>query len=290
MSYKALFIGLTTIDIQYFVDHFPIPNTKIKTDAPIIAVGGPAANASITFSALGGQADFLTCIGKNNFSNLILDEFKRFGVHVFDRLNNIEFEPIIAAVITTLSNSDRTIITHHPEKLELVASNVKIDLEKYDLIFTDGFYPQISIEICKQASNAHIPVAFDGGSWKPHLINLLEYVDFAICSGNFHIPTCKTDKETISFLKNYGIKKVAISKGEKSIVSDRESIEIEQVSAIDSLGAGDVLHGSFCWYWLHNKQFEKALKLASKVATFSVQFKGTHQWIKTPEAKKFTLS
>ena len=287
MSYRALFIGLTTIDIQYFVDHYPIPNTKIKTDAPTITVGGPAANASITFSVLGGDADFLTCIGSNSFSKLIYDEFNRYGVNVIDQLNGTEFEPIISAVITTLSNADRTIITHHPKKLEIKTLPVNLDVAEYDLVFTDGFYPEMSIEICKEARKANIPVVFDGGSWKPHLTKLLEYVDYAICSGNFHIPGCQSDQEIISNLKTYGIKKVAISKGEKSIVYEQLNIEIEEVKAVDSLGAGDVLHGSFCWYWLHNNQFGEALKLASKVATFSVQFMGTHSWINSPEVNQF---
>lgn len=276
---KALFIGLTVIDIQYFVEHYPQPNTKLKTEAPLIAVGGPAANAAITFSVLGGKADFLTCIGENSFSQVILNDFEKFGVTVIDQLKGAETDPIVSAVITTLTNSERTIITHHPNELAAEPLHDSLSPSNYDLIFVDGFYPELGVEILAEAKRLHIPVVFDGGSWKAHLPGVLKFVDVAICSGNFHPPKCTSSYETISFLKSFGITEVAISKGEENIESESFNVEIEKVNAVDSLGAGDVLHGAFCWYWLQSFNFKMALEKASKVATFSVKFKGTHQWI-----------
>ena len=179
---KALFIGLTTIDIQYFVEHYPLPNTKLKTDSPLIAVGGPAANAAITFSVLGGKADFLTCIGANTFTSIVNDDLARYNVTVFDQLKDQATDPIVSSVITTLSNSDRTIITHHPQELNHTVPVNKIteQLDDYDLIFVDGFYPELSKSILPEAKKRQIPVILDGGSWKTHLPELLKYIDIAI--------------------------------------------------------------------------------------------------------------
>ena len=54
MKKNGLFLGLTTIDIQYFVDSFPASNVKVKTHPPEIMVGGPATNAAVAFAHLNG--------------------------------------------------------------------------------------------------------------------------------------------------------------------------------------------------------------------------------------------
>ena len=278
-SKKALFIGLTTIDIQYFTNQYPAPNTKLKTDAPLIAVGGPAANAAITYSVLGGSADFLTCIGEHQFAQVAFNDLKKYKVNVIDQKAGIESDPIVSAVITTLSNSERTIITHHPSLSETICKPVNINLEKYGLILIDGFYPQILSDILPEANKRNIPVVFDGGSWKDHLPTLLKHIDIAICSANFHPPECDSDEEVVKFLKSFGINEVAISKGHSDIVCEPSVIKVKQVEAVDSLGAGDILHGAFCWFWQQSNNFSESLKNASDIASFSVQYRGTHKWI-----------
>lgn len=279
MNKKGLFIGLTTIDIQYFVDQYPTPDTKVKTDEPCIAAGGPAANAAITYAYLGGEAHFLTCIGQNAFRQLILDDFQSCNIHTLDFLKNENFNPIVATVITT-SNSERTIITHHPEVLQKRATKNIVNISDYDFIFTDGFYPELAVPICSEAKRLGLPVIFDGGSWKPQLPELIPLVDVAVCSNNYRPPGCITPEQAISFTKQLGVKKVAISRGERGIIGIDFKIEIEKVDAIDSLGAGDVLHGALCWYLMEGRNFKDALIAASKVATFSTRYKGTRSWMK----------
>lgn len=278
MIKKALFIGLTTVDIQYFVDQHPEENKKIKTDEPLVVAGGPAANAALTYAYMGGQVDFLSCIGENSFSKILYDDLKRkCSLSIIDAKKGEEYNPIIATILTS-KNGSRTIVTHHPQKIDSYTFDV--NLNNYDLVFTDGFYPEIAIPICKEANQLKIPVVFDGGSWKTHLTNLLEYVDYAICSADFIPPNCKTITDIFTFLQGYGIQYNAISKGEMSIETEGKSIPIEHVRAYDTLGAGDILHGAFCWYLTNkNFQFHKALTKASKIATESVKHKGTRSWM-----------
>ena len=68
MQYRGLFIGLTTIDIQYFVETFPGSNRKVKTATPDILVGGPATNAAVAFAHLNGRAFLASAAGRNSFS------------------------------------------------------------------------------------------------------------------------------------------------------------------------------------------------------------------------------
>ena len=71
MKHEALFVGLTTIDIQYFVEEIPRSNTKIKTEIPDILVGGPATNAAVAFAYLNKTATLASPVGLNAFSTFI---------------------------------------------------------------------------------------------------------------------------------------------------------------------------------------------------------------------------
>lgn len=277
---KALFIGLTTVDIQYFVDEYPKPNTKLKADAPLVVAGGPAANAAIAYNYLGGTVDFLTCIGNNSFRELLATDLKHHGVNVIDYFDNKPFQPIVATVITNINNSERTILTHHPDPFKEQIKDDIVDLNEYAFVFTDGFYPELAVPICREARRKGLKVIFDGGSWKPQMTSLLPLVDVAICSSDYYPPGCNTLNEIIAYTKEQGVDYVAISRGEKSIITEHGEVRIEQIEAIDSLGAGDILHGAFCWYFYQNYAFESALHKASEIATYSAKSKGTRSWMK----------
>ena len=63
----GLFLGLSTIDLQYLVEQPPKANEKIVAQEQTLAAGGPATNACKTFSALGGQGTLTSAFGKNEF-------------------------------------------------------------------------------------------------------------------------------------------------------------------------------------------------------------------------------
>lgn len=287
MNTKGLFIGLTTLDIQYFVNEHPVANTKIKADAPVVAAGGPAANAAIAYAIMGEEAHFLTHIGQNHFSFFLNSDMQKHGVKVIDASKGYTFEPVIASVVTNVSNSHRTIITHHPSGGELNDSELQgIQVADYAFVFTDGFFPETAVPFLRKAKEKNVPVIFDGGSWKAHMPEILPFVDIGIFSDNFNPPNCKNYHAIFEYLQQIGIKYAAISRGNEAILTSDTEIPVEQVKAIDSLGAGDILHGSFCHYFLQHNNFEKALSQAAETATFSTLFKGTREWIQHWKNKK----
>ena len=285
MNKKILFIGLTTVDIQYFVDEFPLPNQKLKTEPPHIYVGGPAANAAITCSFLNGKADLITCIGENAFSHFIKDDFIQNNICVFDFAENKSFSPIIASIITTIKNSDRSVISHFPAKTEYDNLAVQeFGISDYQLVMTDGFYPAIALPVCRIAHEQGIPVILDGGSWKPGIEEILSFTDVAICSEQFLPPGCNSIIDVIHYLSQKSISNSAITRGEKSIIwSDSKNIheiEVSKTKSIDSLGAGDIFHGAFTYFYSINGDFQESLTRASTVASYSTRYKGTREWMK----------
>lgn len=283
MKFKGLFIGLTTVDIQYFVDVFPEANQKVKAAAPEMLIGGPATNAAIAFSALNNGAFLISSVGENSFSDLVRNDFDIHNVYLTDLSAEKAIQPVIATVVTS-GNGDRNIFTHHPLPLKPIHLPEQIlDEINPEIVMLDGFYPDFSVALAREAQSRKIPVVLDCGSWKTHLPELLPFVDIVICSSDFYPPSCSLPADIFDFLNELGIQSAAISRGGDSILlrlGKKESeIQVENVLPKDTLGAGDILHGAFCYYYLLEREFTSALTKASRVASFSCKFKGTRQWL-----------
>ena len=284
MNYKGLFVGLTTVDIQYFVGEFPQPNQKIKTNKPDVYVGGPASNAAVAFSYLNNKAVLVSAVGENSFASFIHSDFQQTGIEHFDLKQNENFQPVLASVITS-KNGERTIFTSHPENVETKMNVAELfRMVQPEILMIDGFYPSFALECAKWAKQNKIPVVMDCGSWKPQYNYLLDFVDVAICSADFFPPNCSNSNDVINFLLTKKIEFSAISRGEKNLLytanKHLKEIKIKPVEVFDTLGAGDFLHGAFCAYFLTKESFESALKNAADIASFSCTFKGTRTWIK----------
>lgn len=76
----------------------------------------------------------------------------------------------------------------------------------------------------------------------------------------------------------------AITRGEHPIIyrtpEGTGEMAIESVEVVDTLGAGDILHGAFCYYSAKGNTFVSALLQASRIATLSCQTFGTRSWMK----------
>ena len=280
---QALFFGLTTLDIQYCLDEFPSANVKVKTDPPLFFVGGPATNAAVAFAALNGGAALITAIGQNPFRSIFADDFQSCGIEWTDLMLEQQCKPVMATVVTS-SGGDRTIFTHHPAKLDILLDEKKLfDQHRPELLMLDGFYPEVAIKLASEARRRQIPVVFDGGSWKPHLPELLPFVDYAICSNDFYPPACQTPEAVFTFLDQFAITCKAITRGKDPVMAkvldQIEFLTVPQVETVDTLAAGDFFHGAFCYYLLTKNTFFDALQKAADFASQTCSFKGTREWL-----------
>lgn len=286
MNHSTLFLGLNTIDIQFLIHRYPQENTKTKALDNAVHIGGPATNAAITHAFLGGQSFLLTCIGKNEFSPFVKRNLDAFGVKYQDLTPEYTGSPTFASVLTSEEDGERTIFSYAP-KHQACNHNLRdqIQFREFSSLLLDGFHPEVALQMARLAKNNGIPVILDAGSWKPQMECLLAAADIVICSADFHPPAVHESGDVFRYLHlRYGITKVAVSRGNKNIRfsengRDIEEIPVHPVRAKDTLGAGDVLHGAFSYYYSIHADFESSLIRASEVASFSCRYFGSHDWI-----------
>ncbi|MEM6348563.1 MAG: PfkB family carbohydrate kinase [Bacteroidota bacterium] len=280
MPISGLFLGLTTLDLQYHLPHYPAPNSKHKVAETDISLGGPAANAAATFAYLGGNSTFCTVVGQHALTSFFADQFQTYQIEAIDLSPHSPHLPTLASVLTSADNGDRTIVTNIRQVSELIYERIPKD-KAWDIILVDGFHMEAAIELARWGRNQQIPVVLDGGSWKEGMADLLAYVDIAICSADFQLPG---GGDVFRYIAERSVSAIAQSRGGKEIISlegeKRSAIAVPQVEVVDTLGAGDVLHGAFCWYYAQSGDFADALRRAAEVASESCRYFGAKTWMK----------
>lgn len=279
---KGLFWGLLTIDLHYFTNYYPSENTKTKVKKFNSYIGGPATNAAITFQHLGGKPNLVTAIGKNSFHRMILEDIAKFNINTLDLKADESVEPIFASIITNESSGTRTIFSYLPQKAPLI-NVAKLTNNEYDIALFDGFYIETAIAKAKECRELGIITVLDGGSWKNKTDELLKYIDIAICSEDFIPPGITQQEDITAYLLKKGVKKTAITRGDRPIIVNEGEvnllIEIPKTDVVDTLGAGDIIHGAFCYYYSQNENFMDSLEKASRIASKSCQFHGPRVWM-----------
>jgi sugar/nucleoside kinase (ribokinase family) len=285
---SGIFVGLSTIDLIYKVDEFPAANAKIVASSQAALAGGPATNAAITFSHLGGSATLISPAGRHALVALLKNELQRYAVEHIDLAPESDGLPPVSSVWVN-GRGERSVVSVNTTRSEIpVAHVVHSKLEKARILMVDGHVMSACQRWAEAARSNGVPVVFDGGSWKQGTEQLLQSVNIAICSADFRPPGCNDEASTIDYLRSAGVQQIAITHGADPIrvASGGFSgiVEVPRVEALDTTGAGDIFHGAFCYFAAAGREFTEALSEASKVAAESCRFHGTREWMRTNSA------
>lgn len=284
---RVLFAGRSTLDIIYSLERFPSEDTKTFARAMHVAPGGPATNAAITLALLGGRGMLMTAIGIGPWAAVVRDELCRLEIDLIDLAAGTSYETPLTTVLASEAGATRTIVNPPPSNVEL--SPVPTWDEAWgqtpNLVLTDGFHINEILSLLRELRLVGAQICLDGGSWKPGTEELASLVSVAICSERFQVPGRPAGPDSIiHWFADRGATHVAITRGAKPIMGwDRGGafeIPIASIDAVDTTGAGDVLHGAFCNHFVQSEDFEDALRFAAGIATRSCRELGIRGWAK----------
>jgi sugar/nucleoside kinase (ribokinase family) len=154
-------------------------------------------------------------------------------------------------------------------------------LDDVTAVLVDGHLLLAAVPLAAAARSHGIPVLLDAGSWKPGLEALLEHVDVLVASADFHPPP----GDRLEDLLALGPAWVARSAGPRPVPwraadGSSGSVEVPTVAVVDTLGAGDVLHGALLAqvgrHGIHD--LPRALEAAVEVSSRSVAAPGARGW------------
>jgi sugar/nucleoside kinase (ribokinase family) len=294
----VLACGLATLDVTQVVDALPGPDEKIVARSLDVHAGGPALNAAITAARLGCTARLASRVGTGAPAAAVASELAAEGVAVVDAAGE-GWSLALSTVLVTASTGQRAVVSTNATTLGAPATLPDGVLDGVTAVLVDGHHLDLAVPLAAAAREAGIVVLLDGGSWKPGLDALLAHVDVAVLSADFHVPGVD-GAGTLDAVHGHGPAVVAQSHGSGPVdvaswrpgdVTDgaaprRARLDVAQLDpsdVVDTLGAGDVLHGALLAAVAHRgaRTWEgllDALGAATDVATASVTFPGARGW------------
>jgi len=281
----GVFVGLATLDVIHRIAKAPAVNQKITSTAQFVAAGGPAANAAVTFAALGGDATLVTALGDDPVADLIRADLAEYGVSVVDAATGTIRAVPVSAVSVVESTGDRSVVS-----LDAVNSDASPPgdlgdlLTTADVVLVDGHHPLLARAAVRLAAARATTLVVDAGRWKPVMNDIVPYATDMVCSNDFRMPGADDAASTAAALVRSGVRTVVTTHGGDPVEwwSDGESgsVPVEPVAVVDTLGAGDAFHGAYSYF---STQIESGvaerIDRSARVAALRCSVVGPRAWL-----------
>jgi len=265
----VLCVGHASFDITMTATHHPASDEKMLADALMLGGGGPAANAAVQVTRLGGSAAFCGYLGHDLFGEEHESELAHEGVDTGLIVRGGYASPI--SQILAKPDGSRSVVNFKGNTPWLAADAVdirRIEALAPRVILFDGHEPLISTPICQWARDNRIPTVLDAGSLHRGTRELSSLVDYLVCSEKFARQYSGEDEAHACLNELASIAgHVVITLGEHGLIWQRHEqtgvMQATTIEAVDSTGAGDAFHGAFALAVAREMDWRDALRFAS---------------------------
>lgn len=273
---RVLCAGIIVLDEVFQVEEFPPADGKVQAKAFFAVNGGCAANAAVAIARLGGRAALAAPMGgpagKDDNGDRVLAALARENVDCGACLRLDGFATALSAIFIN-ARGDRMIVTYRDER---IAGSLPVEPERVvaaaDIVLADNRYPAFVTPICAAGRRRGLPVVLDGD--RPTvdgdpLFGLATHIIFS--------PECLRETTGLADLGE-GLLCIArntdaflaVSNGPDDIIFLRDGkpnrLPVFQIGAVDTLGAGDALHGGFALGLAEGRGEIEAMRFGAAVA------------------------
>lgn len=281
---KISVLGIFVADISFSGNKIPSVGETILGDNYNIGPGGKGCNQAITIARLGGEVNFISKIGKDDYGLLAINTLNQNNIDTSSIIQSLDHQTGVAGIMIDNKTGKNAInvITGAPSTLSIDELNKNIDKIKNSKIFlTQLEIPKdVTLHSLKTAKENDVLTILNPAPASDISNEFFNYIDYftpneteAEFYTGIKITNEKEAKEAAIKLLTLGLKKVIITLGEKGLFySDgNEDIYLKAtpVKAIDTTGAGDAFNGGLAYALSQNKSIKDSLNLANQVAGLS---------------------
>lgn len=290
---KVLNFGSLNYDYVYEMEHFVLPKETISSIGYGRNFGGKGLNQSIALAKAGLDIYHAGRVGADGQD--FIDYLNKYGVKT-DYLLKDENEATGHAIIQVCKGQN-CIILHggaNQKVDERQVDEVLSHFDKDDVLLLQNEISSIGY-IMKKAHEKGMKIVINTAPMDDKIFTYpLDLVDIFVVNEVEAAGLVKTeskDEETIIKLlkEKFPNKEIVMTVGEKGAYYIGDEVIHEpalKVEAIDTTAAGDTFTGFFLGSYLKDKDIKKALKLATKASSITVQGKGAAQSIPSIEDLK----
>jgi ketohexokinase len=133
---RVLTVGIATLDLIFGVDHYPAEDEEMRAQSLRVVRGGNASNTAVVLAQLGHQVSFAGVLADAPENQIILEDFRRFGVDVSHCVTR-PGKPPTSSILLAPAGS-RTIVHYRDLPEFSFADFARIDLAPVDWIHFEG--------------------------------------------------------------------------------------------------------------------------------------------------------
>ncbi len=291
----VLAFGSIVIDNVLVVKRFASINETVQASKYRYTFGGAGANVAVAVARLGGKSGVFAVSGydfeKTGYKKALTEQ----GVDISGVINTKAF-PLARSFIISKKESDDQILYYYEDKrgvARLLFHNMKLAhklAEEYKILhFSTGHF-EFYYKFLKKN---HLPalISFDPGqetfSYPYRVIRLLKFVHMLFMN-NHEAKRIKELLKIRSIREIKGPKLICISLGASgSIILFKDKVyripAVKPEKLVDPTGAGDSHRAGFLVALLKGYDLETAGKIASTVASFTIEAEGAQTSLPTWE-------
>jgi len=277
-------LGIFVADISFSGPKIPSIGETILGKKYNVGPGGKGCNQAIAIARLGGNANFISKIGKDAYGELALKTLEKNKISTENIIQDGNQQTGVAGILVDQNTGKNAInvIVGAPSSLKISEIEKKINLVKSSKIFLT------QLEVPKDVTLHCLKTAKENGcitilnpapasEISKEFYNNIDFFTPNETEAEFYtgikITNDQEAKQAAVKLLNLGIKKVIITLGEKGLFYSDGKLEIylkaNAVKAIDTTGAGDAFNGGLAFGLSKEKTIKECLELANKVAGLS---------------------
>jgi sulfofructose kinase len=281
----VLCIGHAAWDISFFLDGFPIENSKLEIHSMCECGGGPAANAAYLLARWGISSGLAASIGADAYGDRIAEELAAGGADITWLARNSASVTPVSAILVNQNSGSRTIINRK------ASGGSHLNLKSLPplngaprVMLFDGHELEASLQSMKLFPDAL--TILDAGSLRDGTRELAKRVDFLVSSERFacqlsdlpNLASRENQAKAIAALHAWNGKPVVITRGERGMLRGTgdgiQHFPAFAVQTVDTTAAGDIFHGAFAYGIMTGLSIEETLRLSAAAAAISVTIRG----------------
>jgi ribokinase len=282
---RLLVIGSMNVDDVVITDMMPKPGQTVFGKEYKLVPGGKGANQAIAAARLGGEVDFIGCVGDDNDGDFLLENFKN---------NNVNYNMVLRKenVLTgkayiTVCKGENQIIVIGGANEHVTKEMINIDaILNSQIVLVQLEVPIETIEYVVDACYENkIPVILNPAPAYKLSEDIISKVTYL--TPNESETELIFESNDYEFLVSKYPNKLIITLGsEGAIFKDLNSIHKVKtipVEVIDTTGAGDTFNGALAVSLLDNKTLLESVEFATLAATIKTTKLGAQEGMPTLE-------
>jgi sulfofructose kinase len=273
---RILCTGIIVLDEVFRVEEFPRDDGKVEAKEFFTVNGGCAANAAVAVARLGGRALLAGPLGgpagADDNGDRVLAALARETIDSSACLRVDGLATPLSAIFID-ARGERTIVTYRDERIAAVTPrDPEAIAGAADLVLADNRLPQFVRPICEAARRRKLRVVLDADKATVEDDPLFGIATHVIFSAECLAATTgrRALAEGLASIARHTAAFLAVSDGPNDIIflegDAVRRVPVFHIRAVDTLGAGDALHGGFALALAEGQNEAQALRFGAAAA------------------------